>query len=181
MSQLKSYQKSQMRSDINVNQLHAEIRFSGFVDGFEGLLADDLTLIILGDEIVDEFALDSLVLNHETNYQLLFIEGSVVQNKAFADDLIQRFKKKNLSEGLSSIDQAAWVHHRLRKMDYTLSDNQTVIQLDVLNLVVSGDIETAFFCLGQLEPDSMNEEYHFLSQERIDWLRSEIAQYLGWA
>jgi len=124
--------------------------------------------------------LQTVVTNHVANFIYQIVSKTVVENKKFADNLMERLKNKNLIEGLSSIDQAAWVHHRLRKMDYTLSDETTVTQLDIMNLVVSGDVETAEHALGQMTPDDMTEPYHWLTQERIDWIRNEIRTYLGW-
>ena len=105
---------------------------------------------------------------------------TIKQNKEFADKLLQKLKEKNIAEGLSNINQSAWVHHRLRKIDYVLSDGITVVQLDIMNLVVSGDVETAEQALGQLTPDDMTKSFHWLTQDRVDWIRNEIRAYLGW-
>lgn len=126
----------------------------------------------------DLTTLNSLVASHFP--ATLVVSKSVKQNKEFADDMMQRLKEKNILEGLDSIDKSAWVHHRMRKVDYTLSDTTTVAQLDVMNLVVTGDIETAEQALGQMSPDDMTKDYHWLTQERIDWIRNEIRNYLGW-
>lgn len=111
---------------------------------------------------------------------VMLVTTTVLENKMFADNLMQRLKEKNMQEGLSSIDQSAWVHHRMRKIDFTLSDTTTVIQIDLMNLIISGDIETAEYVLGQLAPDDMTQSYHWLTQTRIDWIRNEIRAYLGW-
>lgn len=161
-------------------QLDHEIFNSGAVSNFEGLIEESGFINILGTSM-NEIALDTVINSHVPDYTTIYIKNTVRQNKEFADDMMQRMKEKNISEGLSSIDQSAWVHHRLRKTDYTLSDNTTVVQIDVMNLVVSGDIETAEHVLGQMSPDDMTESYHWLTQERIDWIRNEIRQYLGWA
>jgi hypothetical protein len=124
--------------------------------------------------------LQTVVVNHVANFIPQIVSKTVSENKKFADNLMERLKNKNLIEGLSSVDHAAWVHHRLRKVNYTLSDETTVTQLDIMNLVVSGDIETAEHALGQMTPDDMTESYHWLTQERIDWIRNEIRAYLSW-
>ncbi len=111
---------------------------------------------------------------------VMLVTTTVLENKMFADNLMQRLKEKNMQEGLSSIDQSAWVHHRMRKIDFTLSDTTTVVQIDLMNLIISGDIETAEYVLGQLAPDDMTQTYHWLTQARIDWIRNEIRSYLGW-
>jgi hypothetical protein len=180
MSQLKSYEISIFQNGLALGQLDYFVRESNAVDGYEGLTSGGGLLIVLGDEIFDEELLDSIVLNHEPNQTLIFLDKTVAENRLFSEDLIQRFKKQNLISGLSTIDRAAWVHHRLRKVDYLLSDNETLIHIDVLNLVISGDIETAEQVLGQMSPDDMSEDYHWLNQERINWLRNEIRKYLEW-
>lgn len=136
--------------------------------------------LVFGTDIgvSDEQILQTLVQTHAGLG--VNLSKTVQVNKIFADEMMQSIKEKNLLEGLSSIDQAAWVHHRLRKIDYTLSDATTVVQIDVMNLIVSGDIETAEFVLGQMTPDDMTESYHWLTQARLDWIRNEIRSYLGW-
>jgi hypothetical protein len=124
--------------------------------------------------------LQSVVQNHVADFTTQFVVKTVAENKRFAENMMERLKKKNILEGLSSIDQAAWIHHRMRKMAFTLSDEETIVHIDLMNLVVSGDIETAEFVLGQMAPDDMSEPYHWMTQARIDWIRNEIRTYLGW-
>lgn len=161
-------------------QLEDEITTDGSVQNFEGLTLDGDTLSVLGSSLINETNLNAVISSHTPDYTTLYVKNTVQQNKAFADQMMQRLKEKNILEGLSSIDQSAWVHHRLRKVDYTMDDGVTIIQLDVLNLVVSGDIETADKILGQIAADDMTETYHWLNQDRIDWIRNEIRTYLGW-
>lgn len=164
------------------DQLNDEIISSGSVTAYSHFVLNEGEdeLAIYGDAIADEAALDAVISGHVPNTTVIVVQNTVHENKKFADDLMQRLKEKNILEGLSSIDQSAWVHHKLRKMDYTLSDATTVVQLDLMNLVVSGDIETAEQALGQMSPDDMTEAYHWLTQARIDWIRNEIRTYLGW-
>lgn len=165
-------------SGVLVEQIHYQIQTSGAVTNFSGITKQEDTLQVNGDSM-DEAALDAVIAAHVPDYTKLYVQNTVRQNKEFADDMMQRMKEKNLLEGLSSIDQAAWVHHRLRKVDYVLDAGPTV-QIDVLNLVVSGDIETAENVLGQMAPDDMSQSYHWWTQSRIDWIRNEIRTYLGW-
>ena len=177
---LKSYSiANDFSSGVIVSQLHQEIVDDGCVTNFSGVSEFGDQLHIHGDSM-DETALDSVINFHTPNYTSIVIENTVAQNKQFADELMQKLKEKNIAEGLASIDQSSWVHHRMRKVDYTLSDETTVVQLDVMNLVVTGDIETAEQVLGQMDPDDMTEDYHWLTQARIDWIRNEIRTYLGW-
>lgn len=176
---LKIYHESVFMNGLLLYQLDKQVSESLSVSGYAGLVQEGGEIKILG-ESMDENALDAVILNHVPDFTKIFILKTVHENKEFADDMMQRLKVRNLSEGLASIDQAAWVHHRLRKTDYTLSDGATVVQIDVLNLVISGDIETAENVLSQLAPDNMTESYHWWTQARIDWVRNEIRTYLGW-
>lgn len=177
---LKTYSiASDFTSGVIEAQLHNEIIADGSVTDFVGLSSLGDSLLIEGASM-NEAGLDAVIAAHVPNYVAIVIRNTVQENKVFADNLIQRLKEKNVLEGLNSLDQSAWVHHRMRKIDYTLSDTTTVVQLDLMNLVVSGDIETAEQALGQMVPDDMTETYHWLTQVRIDWIRNEIRAYLGW-
>lgn len=164
------------------DQLNEEIASSSAITNYSHFIinGEEDKIYLYGDSISNQTALDSLISNHVPNMTVIVVKNTVIENKQFADDLMQRLKEKNILDGLNSIDQSAWVHHRLRKIDYTLSDNTTVVQLDLMNLVVSGDIETAEQALGQVTPDDMTEAYHWLDQARIDWIRNEIRTFLGW-
>jgi len=178
---LKQYNsQTDFSSGLLISQLDSEIRDAEVVTDFTGVLKEGTTVKVFGGSLNDESALDAVIASHVANYTSIVIRNTVQQNKTFADEMMQSLKEKNISEGLSTIDQAAWVHHKLRKVDYTLSDETTVIQIDVMNLVISGDIETAESVLGQMTPDDMSEDHHWWTQERIDWVRNEIRAYLGW-
>lgn len=180
MAQLKTYSiTNDFSSGVIIDQLHSQIKSDGSVVNFVGLSQFGDNLTVNGDSM-NEAGLDAVIAAHVPDMTSIVIENTVVANKQFADSMMQEMKEKNLLEGLSSIDQAAWVHHKLRKVDYTLSDETTIVQIDILNLVVSGDIETAEHALGQMPPDDMTESYHWLTQARIDWIRNEIRTYLGW-
>lgn len=175
---LKSYAVSAFTNGLHLGQLDHEVQESEAVTGYAGLLKE-LDLVKINGDSMDESALDAVIAAHVPDYTKIYVQNTVIENKEFADGMMQRMKEKNLLEGLSSIDQAAWVHHRLRKVDYVLDAGPTV-QIDVLNLVVSGDVETAESVLGQMAPDDMSQPYHWWTQSRIDWVRNEIRTYLGW-
>jgi len=108
-----------------------------------------------------------------TNAQVGDYEASV----QFARDLFMSFKQKNKDEGIGAT-QALWLHQRMRAwplnfygIDYTV---------DVINMGASGDIETACLSLLYGTPDDMSLPYHWLTQERLDWLTSKMKKHLGW-
>ena len=120
------------------------------------------------------------------------IEISIAERRRWAEELMQRLKKMNIDSGLG-LAQSLWVHSRLRALEITVLEAHAAampqltplvgqtITIDLMNLVVSGDIETAFAALMCVVPDDMSEEYHALSTEMIGWIMNEIATYLGWS
>lgn len=116
--------------------------------------------------------------------------SDIKASQDFVRDLIARFKQQNISDEIG-IAQAAWVHHRLRKVDCTgltatlpimggISYPMPPTQVDVLNLAFSGDLELAYAVVDVMAPDDMTETYHFLTAARLNWLKQEIGKFLGW-
>ena len=104
----------------------------------------------------------------------------IKDRKAFADQMMQRFKDRNMVEGIN-ITQALWLHHRTRQWHVTLPPQFGGFEytVDILNMAVSGDLETAYFAIRFGEPDDMSEPYHCIDQDMIDWLKNELKNYLG--
>jgi len=96
----------------------------------------------------------------------------------FATELMLRFKLKNIQEGISA-GQAVWLHAKTRSLDVNFPGMPTV-SIDLLNIALSGDVEAGCIALQYAVPDDMTQAYHWLSQERIDWLVSELKGFLGW-
>jgi flagellar biosynthesis GTPase FlhF len=67
----------------------------------------------------------------------------------------------------------------MRALDVTISGMP--FRIDLLNLVVSGDLEVAYVVLGATVPDDMSMPYHFFTAERIGGYQLKIARKLGWA
>jgi hypothetical protein len=109
---------------------------------------------------------------------MTYLSASVAERKVFCENLMDRLKIINVSQGIN-IGQALWFHHRARAL--SVSYNGENYTIDLLNLVISGDVETACIVLMNAIPDDMTESYHWLSQERINWIVGEIKTYLGWA
>lgn len=95
--------------------------------------------------------------------------------------LMLAFKQKNVSEGIQW-HQAVHMHARLREWTVNMpaplgGGTETV---DLLNMILSGDIETA--CLSAMygEADPMTGPRDWISQDRLDWCVSEMKKFLGW-
>ena len=102
--------------------------------------------------------------------------------REFCELYMLAFKQKNLSEGIN-VAQALWVHHRVRAWPVTLPPEMGGLSytVDVLNMIVSGDVEVATLSLMHGTPDDMSEPYHWLSAERISWLVEGLTEFLGWS
>jgi hypothetical protein len=106
------------------------------------------------------------------------ISVTVSQRRAMAEEIIEEMKKENLLAGINVL-QALWVHNRLRALSITVGG--VPFTIDLMNLVVSGDLEVAYVALGATTPDDMSMPFHFLSSEKIESYRLKIARKLGWA
>jgi len=105
------------------------------------------------------------------------VRTTVKQRKEWADDLMERFKVRNMKQGINLL-QALWLQHRMRALNVTVGGVPFVI--DMLNLVVSGDVETACVCLQYMTLDDMTMPYHFIDDNCRNFLVTEMKTYLGW-
>lgn len=112
------------------------------------------------------------------------LEITVQTGKEMAQRVIEKFKQSNLLAFIvqdltqdQMIAKSLWVHHRLRAVSVSLGGVDYVI--DLLNLCISGDIETAAVVVQLMQPDDMSQPYHFLSQEVIDTLLGLICDEIG--
>ena len=107
------------------------------------------------------------------------VRATVKQRKDYADDLMERFKQNNISQGINGL-QGLWLHHRMRALPVTFMGMNFVI--DVMNLIVSGDLEIAVLTLSYCtDIDDGSQPHHWFTVGRRDWIVSEIKTYLGWA
>lgn len=166
-------------NDYNMGQLHNEINDSGSIHNFTGLTSKDTELWVGGELVLNDTELSEVISNHIPDFTTIDINKSIQDKKNFASKLVKDIKQRNILEGLDTIDQTAWIHARFRKTEFTLSDESTIVEIDVLNLMYSGDIETADAVLEQMTPDDMSEDYHWLTAVRIIWIRNQIRDYLG--
>lgn len=106
------------------------------------------------------------------------LKETIEQRRHYAEDLIQRFKYKNITEGINAL-QAMYMHHKMRALP--VSFYSVPMTLDILNMVVSGDIEVACLSLMNCTADDGSMPFHWLNQERVNWLVADMKSYLGWA
>lgn len=101
----------------------------------------------------------------------------IKQRKEYADDLLERFKARNISQGINLL-QGMHMHSRMRGLSVTISG--ATFTLDLMNMAVSGDIELACVALQYTVPDDMSLPYHWLNTDRISWLVADMKTFLGW-
>lgn len=116
--------------------------------------------------------------SQEVDTAALYRRYSIEQRQKFCHELIQRFKDKNLQDGINAM-QAFHLQHRMRALDVTFMGVPFVV--DIMNLVISGDVEVGCLALLYCQPDDMSLPYHWFSTERRNWLVAEMKSYLGWA
>lgn len=99
-------------------------------------------------------------------------------NREFARNLMDTLKDQYYEAGITA-DQALHVFSRMAVWNCF---GQTGLPFTV-NLtdmiVVSGSLETAYLALSTGTADEMNADHHWLSQERIDFIKHEIGVFLG--
>jgi hypothetical protein len=95
----------------------------------------------------------------------------------FAKKMMLKFKHKNIAEGINAI-QSLWLHERTRKWQCEIMG--VTLTVDIINMAVSGDIETACLALIYGQPDDMTHPKHWFTQERMNFLINEMKEYLGW-
>lgn len=114
------------------------------------------------------------------NAQAMALNWLIKDRKIFAEDMMERFKNRNILSGMNII-KALWLHHRTRSWPVTLPPQMGGFSytVDILNMAVSGDLETAYFSLRYGVLDDMTQPYHCLDADTVGWLKNELSNYLG--
>lgn len=109
--------------------------------------------------------------------QTEYLQATVIERQVIAAGIMQKVKIRNISAGVNAI-QSMWVHHKLRALPVHFMGVD--FTLDIMNMIVSGDLETACLALMFCEADDMTQPYHWLNRERIDTIVEDIKAVLGW-
>lgn len=102
---------------------------------------------------------------------------SIKQRKDWAEQMLERFKKRNILLGINGV-QALWLHHRMRALDINFMS--VPMTLDILNMAISGDVETACLAIMFSTPDDGSQPFHFYKEAEKEWLTAEMKSFLGW-
>ena len=103
---------------------------------------------------------------------------SIIERKKFADELLERFKLRNINEGINAL-QGMHMHHLLRA--YPVTFMGVSFTIDIMNLAISGDLEIACISLIYGATDDGSMAYHWMTQDRKSWLINELKSFLGWS
>jgi hypothetical protein len=109
--------------------------------------------------------------------QSSMLKQTIKQRKEYAENMLERFKKRNIENGINGL-KSQWLHHRMRALEVNFMGVPMV--LDILNMAVSGDIETACIALLHSVPDDGTLPQHFYTEDVRQWLISDMKNYLGW-
>lgn len=102
---------------------------------------------------------------------------TIKTRREYAEGLIERMKYNNVTAGINAF-QGFKMHQRLRA--FTFNFYGVSYTIDLLNLVVSGDVELACLALQNAAPDDFTSTDHWLTQARIDFLVNDMKTFLGW-
>jgi hypothetical protein len=112
------------------------------------------------------------------------LSRKVEDSRKLADAAIDEFQQlvfaffveNNIDEQMALL-KSCWAHHRLRAVEIDLGTGPMII--DVLNLAITGSLETAWVVLGQMTPDDMSQPQHFFDQGWIDTFRNILGSKIG--
>lgn len=112
------------------------------------------------------------------------LSRTVSESRIIADQIIEEIKKENLAYFLQNeisndiaILKSLWTHHRLRNIELTVSG--ITMNIDLMNLIITGDLETAYVVLSSITPDDMTQPYHFLSSDRIAAMAAKVKERIS--
>lgn len=85
---------------------------------------------------------------------------------------------RNVKDGIN-IMQSTYLFSRFEQYEYTIPGTNQTIKVDLFKLLETGAIPTLYYHLLRVQPDDMTQPYHFLTQERLNWLKSKFREWLG--
>jgi hypothetical protein len=168
---------------LNTDILHSQLK--ALLGGkFYGLSQSNNT-ISLNTDILTEQEQDgaAAVINAHfstahTTFDFIFEASKQTQqaNISFGQNLLHDWMRKNVLEGMS-IKQSLWVFARFE--DFKINCDFGEKHVDLFKMFQSGAIPTVYFCILQIQPDDMTQPYHWLTQERLDWVKEKIELHIG--
>ena len=179
------YNYSYNEEVVYLPMLESDIKDSSLTSHYAGCSYNSPNLVFHFDISLNENEineLNSIVANHvdsfQNSFEYLFITSykTQEQNIAFGQKLLHDWMRKNTLEGMS-VKQSIWVFSRFE--DFEVQCDFGSKKVDLFKMFYSGALPTVYFCLLQVAPDPMTEDYHWLTQERIDWVKEQIEEFIG--
>lgn len=105
-------------------------------------------------------------------------------------ELMVEYKQKNIDENIQWY-QAFWLQSRVKnwKVNYpsalisalNLPEEQQSVYVDLPNMASTGDVETLCLALMYGEVDDMTSPLHWITEERLNWMITQLKGFLNWA
>jgi hypothetical protein len=172
-------------TQYNAEILEKAIKEQSYGSEYQSItgLGNQLALIFENElSTEDKDHLDNLVSDHGANflssfdYILQTTANTQEQNINFGKQLLHDWMRRNTLEGIN-IMQSLWVFSRFE--EFTVSCDFGQKHVDLFKMFQSGALPTVYYCLLQVEPDPMTEDYHWLTAERLEWVKEKVEAYLG--
>ena len=172
------------QKNVNSEKLSREINLSSISSFFEGVTFNGVIVkVVFSKELteLEKQILDDLMNKHSPIDSDLEMRISISDREKFGDQVIEEFKLKNLKEGIKWF-QAIHLHERIKnwKVNLPAEVGGGEAFVDIFNMVLSGDIETASLALLYGENDDMTQGKHWVTNERRMWLLNRMREWLGW-
>ena len=169
---------------VNSTKLSEEIKVSTAKDNFLGVVSiDGNSSIHYSVDLTEpqKQVLDGVVNAHSPVDTSLLTRISIKDRKEFGDELMEEFKLRNIQEGIQWY-QAIHLHARIRAWQVTLPESlgSAVETIDIMNMILSGDIETTALSLQYGVDDDMTSPLHWITSARRMWLINKMRTWLGW-
>lgn len=165
--------------------LHNTIKQASFGNLFDGLSGSGTTVTMHFTQALDvnqKDTLDTLVANHAAtvtgtfDYQFEISRNTQESNIEFSRNLLNDWIRKNTLEGMN-VTQSLWVFTRFENVELNFTFGTK--KVDIFKMFYAGALPTAYYCLLRLQPDDMTQTYHWITQDRLNWVKSRMEAKLG--
>ena len=114
--------------------------------------------------------MENFILNEFLSQQ----EAAITYCKSVYREMVIR----NVQDGINII-QSTYLFSRFEQYEYTIPGTDKTVKVDLFKLFETGAIPTLYYHLLRVQPDDMTQPYHFLTEERLNWLRQKFRDWLG--
>ena len=94
----------------------------------------------------------------------------------FTQKLLRDWMRRNTIEGMT-IQQSLWVFARFEEFKITIDGMEK--KIDLFKMFQAGAIPTLYYNLLRIVPDDFTKPYHWITQQRINWILEQIENHIG--